>query len=74
MSESAFIPLIEIFDGSGYDEGRKLVKDMLQKRLHKGGIWMKTINTFYSYGLNERERKSDSFTTIGSQYLCNQKV
>ena len=46
MSESAFIHLIKIFDGSGYDEGRKLVKDMLQKRLHKGGIWIKTLQHF----------------------------
>ena len=69
QESSFFIQVICILAGSGYDEDGELDKDILIKRLDRGNVWIKTLRTFYPYGLNERKRKSSNYVTIGSLHF-----
>ena len=59
--------MIEILDGSGYDEDGRSDEAMLTKSLED--FWIKTLRSFSPYGINERKTKSYNFTTIGSLYF-----
>ena len=61
--------MIEILDGSGYDEDGELNKNILTKMLDRKDFWIETLHTIYPYGLNERKRKSFNCATIGSLYF-----
>ena len=68
-NSSFFIQVIEVLDGSGYDEIGDLDLDMLQIRLDREDYWFKTLRTFYPYGFNERKRKYEVYRTIGSLFF-----
>ena len=66
------IQVIEILEGTGYNEIDEVDEDLRKKHLEIEEKWMKEIRTIYPYGLNERAKElrntKDLFRAIGTLF------
>ena len=61
------VQIIEYFSGTGYINNDPC-PDARKIRLDREDYWMKTLRTIYPYGLNDRARKTNQTSSVGSLF------
>lgn len=61
QESSPFIQVTVVLACSGCNEDEELDKDIFKKRLNRRDFWLRSLRTFYPYGLNERKRKFSNY-------------